>query len=131
MVEIWRAAVDATHDFLTPEDRIAIDEEVQGFLPSTPLWVAVDETDRPIGFMLLDDDRMEALFVHSAHHHQGVGRALVGHALQLQPAITTEVNEQNAQAVGFYEHLGFVRTGRSADDGQGRPYPLVHRQLCR
>ena len=131
MVEIWRAAVDATHDFLTPEDRIAIDEEVQGFLPSTPLWVAVDESDRALGFMLLDDDRMEALFVDSAYRHQGVGRALVGHALQLQSAITTEVNEQNAQAVGFYEHLGFVRTGRSADDGQGRPYPLIHMQLCR
>ena len=131
MVEIWRAAVDATHDFLTPEDRIAIDEEVQGFLPSTPLWVAVDESDRALGFMLLDDDRMEALFVDSADRHQGVGRALVGHALQLQSAITTEVNEQNAQAVGFYEHLGFVRTGRSADDGQGRPYPLIHMQLCR
>jgi putative acetyltransferase len=22
--------------------------------------------------------------------------------------------------------MGFVRTGRSALDGQGRPYPLVH-----
>jgi putative acetyltransferase len=38
------------------------------------------------------------------------------------------VNEQNAQAVGFYEHLGFQRTGRSDKDSQGRPYPLIH--LC-
>lgn len=131
MVEIWRAAVDATHDFLMPEDRIAIDVEVQGFLPSTPLWVAVDETDRAVGFMMLEDNRMEALFIHSAYHGQGIGRALVGHALQLQPAITTEVNEQNPQAAGFYEHLGFVRTGRSEADDQGRAYPLIHMQLCR
>lgn len=131
MVEIWRAAVDATHDFLTPEDRIEIDEAVQGFLPSTPLWVAVDETDQALGFMMLSDDRMEALFIDSAYHRQGIGRALVGHALQLQPAITTEVNEQNAQAVGFYEHLGFVRTGRREADDEGRPYPLIQLQLCR
>jgi putative acetyltransferase len=40
--------------------------------------------------------------------------------------MTTDVNEQNAQAVGFYEHMGFTRTGRSPLDGQGRPYPLIH-----
>jgi putative acetyltransferase len=131
MVEIWRAAVDATHDFLTPEDRIEIDEAVQGFLPSTPLWVAVDETDQALGFMMLEDNRMEALFIDSAYHRQGIGRALVDHALQLQPAITTEVNEQNPRAVGFYEHLGFVRTGRREADDEGRPYPLIQLQLCR
>jgi putative acetyltransferase len=125
-VEIWRDAVDATHDFLTPEDRIAIEEEVKGFLPEAPLWLAVDSADRPVAFMLLDDNNMEALFIDPAYRGQGVGKALVEHAIALHSSITTEVNEQNGQAVGFYQRMGFVPTGRSERDGQGRPYPLIH-----
>ena len=37
-----------------------------------------------------------------------------------------EVNEQNAGACAFYERLGFSVGGRSEDDGQGRPHPLLH-----
>ena len=54
VVDIWRRAVDATHHFLTPEDRQAIDAEVVGFLPAATLDLAVDAADRPVAFMLLD-----------------------------------------------------------------------------
>lgn len=125
-IEIWRSAVDATHDFLRAEDRAAIEEEVRDFLPTVSPWLAVDPDDRAVGFMLLDGPRMEALFVHAAWRGRGFGHTLVEHALSLNPSITTDVNEQNAQAVGFYERLGFTRMGRSERDGQGRPYPLLH-----
>lgn len=125
-VEIWRDAVDATHDFLTPEDRAAIEDEVRGFLPAAPLWLAVEENDRPVAFMLLDGSSMEALFIDPSWRGKGVGKSLVDHAIALHGAITTEVNEQNDQAVGFYRHMGFVPTGRSERDGQGRAYPLIH-----
>lgn len=128
-IEIWRRAVDATHDFLKPEDRLAIDREVQDFLPSAPLWLAVDDNDCAIGFMLLEGESIEALFIDPAFHGRGVGKAMVAHALEGRSSITTNVNEQNLQAVGFYEHLGFVRTSRSTDDGQGRPYPLICMRL--
>lgn len=130
-VEIWRASVDATHDFLTTEDRAAIGREVADFLPGMPLWLAVDGDDRAIGFLLMNDSHMVALFIDPRHRGRGVGRALVDHATTLHAAITTDVNEQNGQAVGFYARLGFAPTGRSDRDGQGRPYPLVHLRLDR
>ncbi len=40
-----------------------------------------------------------------------------------------DVNEQNEQALGFYQHLGFSVIGRSPLDGQGKPYPLLHMEL--
>lgn len=126
VVAIWRAAVDATHDFLSPEDRAAIDLEVQGFLPAAPLMLAVDGRDKALGFMLIDGDHMEALFIDPDYRGAGVGRVFIEYALAVHPTLTTDVNEQNAQAVGFYEHMGFERTGRSDLDGQGRPYPLIH-----
>ncbi|MGF7055380.1 putative acetyltransferase [Bosea sp. OAE752] len=125
-IEIWRRAVDATHGFLTPEDRLAIDELVCSFLPEAPLWLAVDSDDHALAFMLVDDGHMEALFVDPAYRGSGIGAALVRHGLRLHPKMTTDVNEQNGQAVGFYEKFGFRRTGRSALDRQGRPYPIIH-----
>ncbi|NIE62714.1 acetyltransferase [Burkholderia sp. Ax-1719] len=126
VLQIWRDAVDATHHFLSPEDRLAIDAEVATFLPSAPLELAVDQDNQAIGFMLLNGSHMEALFVDPAHHGAGAGRKLVASALARHPTLTTDVNEQNHQATAFYERLGFVRRGRSERDGQGRAYPLVH-----
>lgn len=126
VVEIWAAAVDATHDFLTPEDRAAIGREVEAFLPYASMTLAVDDRDRAIGFMLIDNGHMEALFIDPAHRGAGVGAIMIDYALAVHPTLSTDVNEQNGQAVGFYEHMGFERTGWSATDGQGRPYPLIH-----
>jgi putative acetyltransferase len=126
VIEIWRRAVDATHDFLTHADRQAIEAEVVDFLPRAPLLVAVDAADQPQAFMLVMGGHMEALFVDPAMRGNGIGRQLVEHALADNPQLSTDVNLQNRQALGFYQRLGFVETGRSAIDGQGRPYPLIH-----
>jgi putative acetyltransferase len=40
-----------------------------------------------------------------------VGKLLIEHALSLAPKLTTNVNEQNEQAVGFYKKMGFKVTG--------------------
>ena len=76
--------------------------------------------------MLIDNGHMEALFVDPACRGAGIGAALVRHGLTFHPKMTTDVNEQNNQAVGFYEKMGFRRAGRSPLGGQGKPYPLIH-----
>ena len=42
------------------------------------------------------------------------------------------VYEQNPQAVGFYEHLGFQTYKRTECDEEGNPYPLLYmkRNIC-
>lgn len=130
-IEIWRAAVDATHDFLLPQDRLSLDTMMCEFLPKSPLLFAVNSMDYPLAFMLIDSGHMEALFVDPAYRGQGVGAALVRYGLARHPKMTTDVNEQNAQAAGFYEKIGFKRTGRSPRDGQGKPYPLIHLEYGR
>jgi putative acetyltransferase len=131
ILDIWRGAVDETHHFLHPGDRRDIEVEVVAFLPKMSLWLAVNCDDMALGFTLLDGCCMEALFIHPEHRGLGIGRALVQHALSLHSSITTEVNEQNLQAIGFYRHLGFERIGYSQHDQQGRPYPLIHLRKSR
>ena len=126
LVSIWRSAVADTHSFVTREDLAAIDLEVQQFLPETPAWLALDELGQPIAFMVLAGGSIEALFVAGDQQGRGAGRALVEHAMRGSASITTVVNEQNDQAVGFYRQLGFELVARSPTDEQGRLYPILH-----
>lgn len=124
-LEIWRDAVDATHGFLTCEDRAEIDAMVADWLRTVELWL-VDAGGRPVGFLVMDGEMIDALFVDPAAHGSGYGTALLNHALQLSPHATVDASEQASNALAFYEARGFVRTGRSETDPQGRPYPLIH-----
>ena len=126
LIAIWCRSVDATHDFLSKAYRRELEELVRAFIPEAPLWVAVNTEDQPIAFMLLTGDHMDALFVDPDVRGCGVGRLLIAHALSLTPTLTTNVNEQNEQAVGFYQKMGFRVTGRSETDDLGQPYPLLN-----
>lgn len=126
VIQIWRDAVDATHNFLSATDRAAIEDEVRGFLPVVPLWLAVDDDDRALGFMFLDDAHVEALFVDPAYHRHGIGGSLLRHAQGHRCTLSADVNEANTQAWDFYKRHGFVEVGRSDRDSQGRAYPILH-----
>jgi putative acetyltransferase len=124
--EIWRDAVDATHGFLTPDDRAEIDAMVAGWLPTVDLWLVDDARGRAVGFLVMDGNLIDALFVDPAVHRRGYGTALLNHALSLVPVALVDASEQATNALPFYESRGFVRIGRSETDPQGRPYPLIH-----
>ncbi len=129
-VDIWRTAVDATHRFLTAEDRAEIDVMVATeFLPNVELWLAVDGEDRAVGFLVLDGDMIDALFVDPAAHGQGYGTELLNHAIALG-ATRVEASEQATNALPFYLARGFTVAGRSETDPQGRPYPLIELHLA-
>ena len=126
-LEIWRAALDATHGFLTPADRAEIDVMVEHeHLPNVDLWVATDSTGKVQAFLGMGEDEIDSLFVDPVVHGQGYGSALVAHALTLVPDAKVDASEQAPQAIAFYERRGFVRMGRSPTDPMGRPYPLIH-----
>ncbi|RYD54434.1 MAG: acetyltransferase [Sphingomonadales bacterium] len=125
-LEIWRAAVDATHRFLTPEDRAEIDILVaEEFLPNVELWLAEDDGGVQ-GFLVMDGEMIDALFVDPAVHGRGIGTALLDYALTLSPNATVDASEQADNALPFYMARGFEIMGRTETDPQGRPYPLIH-----
>lgn len=132
LLDIWLRSVRATHDFVSPEDIVLMHPQVRDYLCSdaAEFWVATDEDGQCIGFMGLAGPTMESLFLAPEHHRRGVGRRLVAHAQSLRAELLVDVNEQNAGARAFYEACGFVVTGRSATDDQGRPYPILHLRMA-
>lgn len=127
LTEIWRAAVEATHDFLTVADIEHYEPLVRDtYLPAVEVWVAEDARGALTGFIGLSENKVEMLFVDPAVKGQGIGRTLLDHAHSLKGRLAVDVNEQNPLAVGFYLKYGFVQTGRSETDSEGKPFPIIH-----
>jgi putative acetyltransferase len=130
LVEVWEAAVRATHLFLSEADVVALRALVRDHaLAAVTLVAARDAAGRVLGFAGVAGDKLEMLFVDPAAHGRGVGRRLLAHAVAHLGARAVDVNEQNPQALGFYRHVGAEVVGRSAVDGDGRPFPLLHLRL--
>lgn len=66
------------------------------------------------------------LFLDPAVRGRGIGRRLLEHGIERLGVAELTVNEQNPQAVGFYEHMGFSAYRRTELDEEGRPYPLLY-----
>ena len=129
LVEIWRTAVDSTHDFLAEVDRATIEEKLPtDYLPNVRLAVA-ERAGLAVGFAGTADGDLAMLFTHADQRGSGVGSALLHHVIRSHKVSTVDVNEQNEQAVSFYRHFGFEIVSRSPIDAGGLPYPLLHMKL--
>ena len=90
------------------------------------LIVAEKETGQIVAFMGVENVRLEMLFLAPEEIGKGIGRKLVQYGLELYGVREVTVNEQNPDAVGFYEHLGFATYKRTDLDEEGNPYPLLY-----
>jgi putative acetyltransferase len=128
LLSIWLRSVRASHAFLSELDIQTLLPIVRDqVLPCLRMWVVCDADSIPIGFMGVGERSIEALFIAPEHFNRGAGTMLVEFAKRhlLRP-LHVDVNEQNPRAVGFYQAQGFAVIGRSALDGDGRPFPLLH-----
>ncbi len=129
LVDIWRSAVRATHDFLEESDFERIEGNLAAmYLPAVTLLVAA-RGGTPVGFAGVAEGSLEMLFVTDEARGTGVGTALLREAVAQHGVTKVDVNEQNAAAYGFYLSHGFVQVGRDEMDGDGRPYPILHLEL--
>lgn len=131
LLNIWLRSVRVTHHFLKESDIEELLPQLRDiYLPAVELWVAVDAEDCPLGFVGLNENHVEMLFIEPGLRGKGIGRTLLDHARRSRSQMSVDVNEQNPDAVGFYLHYGFIQTGRSPLDGEGRSFPLLHLSLA-
>ena len=130
LLDIWEAAVRATHHFLREEDIAEFRPIVieQAF-PAVKLACARTDAGDIIGFVGTADGKVEMIFIDPVHHGRGIGRSLMAHAIEHERATDVDVNEQNPDALAFYQRLGFEIVSRSPVDSLGKPFPLLHLRL--
>ena len=130
LLEVWERSVRATHHFLSDREIGEIREYVPQALREVPHLIAAWREDgSPAGFMGIAGERLEMLFLAPEERGKGLGRELVRYGVERFGIREVAVNEQNPQALGFYERLGFRVRSRSELDEQGRPYPILELRL--
>ncbi len=130
LVGVWESAVRETHLFLSDQEIERIKQYVPEALKSVcHLIVAADDSGNPAAFMGIEGQSLEMLFVRAEERGKGMGKELVKYGIEAYTINKVSVNEQNPQAKGFYEYMGFQVYRRSETDEQGDPYPILYMKL--
>ena len=130
LLTVWESSVRATHLFLSDREIKSIKEYVpQALMGIAHLIIAEADTGCPVGFMGIEDSTLEMLFISPEERGKGLGKRLIQYGIKIYSVERVAVNEQNPQAKGFYEHIGFQVYKRTDLDEQGNPYPLLYMRL--
>ena len=117
LLEVWETSVRATHLFLSDSEIESIKEYVPKALHEIAhLILAEDEAGCPVAFMGIAPEE----------RGKGLGKRLIQYGVETYSVERLTVNEQNPQAKGFYEHMGFRVYKRTDLDEQGNPYPILY-----
>ena len=132
LLEVWEDSVRATHLFLSNDEIENIKEYVpQAIWEVSHLVIIENENNQPIAFMGIEDRKLEMLFIRNSERGKGLGKKLLNYGIENYNANELVVNEQNLNAKGFYEYMGFKTYKRTELDEQGNPYPILYMRLER
>ncbi len=127
LVSIWESSVRATHLFLSESGILNIKKYVPEALAGVEhLIIAENAKGEAVAFMGVQNGSLEMLFIQAAERKKGLGKLLIEKGINEYSINRLAVNEQNPQAKGFYEHMGFSVYKRTELDEQGNPYPLLY-----
>ena len=90
-----------------------------------------NENHQSVAFMGIQENKLEMLFIKNSERGKGLGKKLLNYGIENYGVNELTVNEDNPQAKGFYEHMGFKVYQRNELDDQGNPYPVLYMRLER
>lgn len=124
---VWESSVRATHLFLTDDEIRSIKKVIPEAIVNVQHLIVMKRDDNdPIGFMGVNDQMLEMLFISDQYRGKGLGKQLFEDGLQKYSINQLGVNEQNPLARGFYEHMGFKVYQRTELDEQGNHFPILY-----
>jgi putative acetyltransferase len=107
VIAVWQKANALANPFLAPEFVAEVHQAMRDlYLPNAETYV-LEDGGVVVGFIALLRNEIGGLFLDSARHGKGYGKALVDHAFALKGPLTVEVFRDNAIGRPFYERYGF------------------------
>lgn len=130
LLDVWKNSVKATHLFLSNKDIQNIKNYVPQALKEVQHLIIIENKNNiPIGFMGIENTKLEMLFIKNNERGKGVGKQLLTYGIENYNVNELTVNEQNPNAKGFYEHLGFKVYKRTELDEQRNQFPILYMRL--
>ena len=111
VVRVWHESKKVAYPYLPTQQGLTLEDDDRIFrryiLPRDAFWVAHDGAGIA-GFLGMQGDYIDRLYVLPDRQGQGVGSALMAKAKELSPAgLRLHTHQQNTQARAFYKRRGF------------------------
>ena len=125
VVNLWLATNIKAHYFIPDQYWKSHIDLVKEMLPQAEVYVY--ENDFQIeGFIGLNDEYVEGIFVRDEKQSQGIGKLLLNFVKEKKTKLYLNVYQKNARAIHFYQREGFEIQSEGLDKVTGeKDYVMV------
>ena len=103
LMQIWLDTNIQAHNFISPDYWRNNFDMVRKMLPYSEIYVYEDEYSNQIdGFIGLNDNYIEGIFVKEATQSKGIGKQLLDYVKKFKSTLNLRVYRKNKKAVKFY-----------------------------
>ena len=125
VVDIWLNTNLKAHSFISAQYWESNYELVKEMLSQAEVYVY--ENDNKIqGFVGLNDEYIEGIFVSDEMQSQGIGKLLLDFAKEKRMKLHLNVYQKNIRAIDFYQREDFEIRGEGLDEATGeKDYEMI------
>ena len=103
LMQIWLDTNIQAHNFISPDYWRNNFDMVRKMLPYSEIYVYEDEYSNQIdGFIGLNENYIEGIFVKEATQSKGIGKQLLDYVKKFKSTLNLRVYQKNKKAVKFY-----------------------------
>lgn len=118
VAEIWLDTNLKAHDFISEQYWRSNFDMVKEALSQAEVYVY--ESDGKVqGFIGLDGEYIEGIFVSNKMQSRGIGKALLDYAKSRKSELQLNVYRKNTRAIRFYQREGFSVRSEGLDEAVG------------
>ena len=118
VTDLWLDTNLKAHDFIPSQYWKNNYDAVKEMLPQAEVYVY--ENDNKIqGFVGLNDEYIEGVFVADEMQSQGIGKLLLNFVKEKRTKLHLNVYQKNIRAINFYQREGFEIRGEGLDEATG------------
>ena len=120
VMQIWLDTNIRAHHFIPSDYWRTNCDMVRELLSHAEIYVHEDECAKQIdGFIGLNDDYIEGIFVKETMQSKGIGKQLLNHVKKVKPTLKLNVYQKNEKAIKFYLREKFNIRSENIDDNAG------------
>ena len=120
VMQIWLNTNIQAYSFISPNYWQSNFGVVKDMLPHAEIYVHEDDCTKQIdGFIGLNDNYIEGIFVKEAAQSKGIGKLLLDHAKEVRATLKLSVYQKNKKAIHFYLREEFGVQTKNIDNNTG------------